>query len=122
MYRLRLACCENELTIEHKLTNLFSALRFEYFFADRSGGVFAQVIFIEVHEKVRLDENLIVDSINICVRVVMPHQVADAINKFFIKAQIRQHFPGSSRPFLFLQFSVAVTIFCSAGLIPMSCT
>lgn len=70
-----------------------------------------RVSFKEVDQKIRLHQNLIIETVDAGISMMMTELKADALYHVFFKSQLGEHLLCQGRTFFFLQFSVSVSVF-----------
>ncbi len=105
---------------EHFLSQVSAAVSTEKFFHHAGDSLPAQAVLIKINEEISFDKNLIIQAVDICIRVMMPYKVANARYRNFVISQSSKQAARRVRPFLLLDFSAAVTraVFRGSRLYP----
>ena len=74
-------------------------------------GFFSQALFRRIHQKIRLNQNLIIHPVNSCHRVVVCNQIGNAVNQRCVKSAVRKEALHQLRAFRLLMLAVRIAVF-----------
>lgn len=72
------------------------------------------MVFIDIYQIIRFNQNLIIQSFNGIQGMMMPHQKRNSADLFFGKVHPFQKIVNQRRPFFFLHFPFGVSILLPA--------
>ena len=95
---------------KHFFTYLLAARCSEDILIGTQSSLIGQIILHNIYEEIGFNKNLIIDSVNTIVCIMVRNQILNSLRYFLRKAQFTKQFFRDGRPLYFLQLAIAVPI------------